>query len=75
MCALIDTKQPPMQSPFSCNSQNSTEALYHFVCVCVCVCVCVLEYIYLYYTVGHCWLSILYRVLLLLFIRQVMGSL
>ena len=41
MCALIDTKQPPMQSPFSCNSQNSTEALYHFVCVYVCVCVCV----------------------------------
>ena len=72
MCALIDTKQSPMQSPFSCNSQNSTEALslslffFH---------VFVLEYISMWYTEGHCWLSILYRVLLLLFIRQVLDSL
>ena len=49
MCALIDTKQSPMQSPFSCNSQNSTEALS----LSFFVCVFVLEYISMCYTEGH----------------------
>lgn len=71
MCASHRYKHVfPMQSLFSCNSQNSTEALSLFLFY-----VFVLEYISTYYTVGHCWLSILYRVVVLLFIRQVMDSL